>query len=240
MKKRIWELDLLRGVFILAMVAIHLITDLVYVFDIIDLTDPFLKGIYTLSTRWGGILFILLSGICVNFSSHPVRRGLVVTGCGLLVTGVSAGMYLLGFLDQSILIWFGILHCLGVSMVLWPVFKRLHPAALLGIGIIMAAAGLYLEAFVRVDHFWLIPFGVLSPTFSSADYFPLLPNFGYFLVGSALGKWFYPKRQTLFPGVDDTGLIIRFFTFFGRNSLLVYLLHQPLLAGLVWLWDLCF
>lgn len=240
MKKRIWELDFLRGLFILGMVAIHLIDDLVYMFGMIELTDPILKGAYQLCSRWGGILFILISGICVSFSSRPVRRGLVVIGCGLIVTGVSAGMYLFGLSNQSIVIYFGILHCLGVCMLLWPVFKKLHPAVLLGMGVIMAAAGLYLEAFVRVDHFWLIPFGVLSPAFTSADYFPLLPNLGYFLVGSALGKWFYPQRQTLFPKVSGSNLFIRFFAFFGRHSLPVYLLHQPLLTGTVWLWELCF
>lgn len=240
LKKRIWELDFFRGLFILGMIVVHLIDDLVYVFGLIELSDPLLSNIYDLCTRWGGILFILISGICVTFSSRPIKRGLQVVGCGLIVTAVSVGMYLLGFSDGSIIIYFGILHCLGTCMLLWPVFKKLPGWASLITGVLAAAIGLHLEYSVRVDFNYLVPLGLFSNTFVTADYFPLLPNLGYFLIGSALGRWLYPQKQTLFPNVNDRNPVIRFFSFFGRHSLLIYLLHQPLLAALVYVWDLIF
>lgn len=237
MKKRIWELDLLRGVFLVGMIAVHLIDDLVYMFGLMDLSNPALSAVYTLCTNWGGVLFILLSGICASFSTRTVRRGLVVLGGGLIVSAVSMGMYLLDLSDKSIIIYFGILHCLGVCMLLWPLFRSLPGWALVILGVALAGTGLYFDAAVRLEFDYLAPLGLFSRSFATADYFPLLPNLGYFLVGGALGKWLYPQRKTLFPKVNDANPLIRFFTFLGRNSLLIYLLHQPLLAAIVWLWD---
>lgn len=125
-------------------------------------------------------------------------------------------------------------------MLLWMLFKKLPVPALAILGILLAVVGLYLKNNVRVDFPWLIPFGVPSYSFASSDYFPLLPNFGYFLVGAALGKRLYPSRQTLFPKVNAENPVIRFFSFWGKHSLLIYLLHQPILAGLVGLWVLLF
>lgn len=230
MKRRIWELDALRGLLILCMIAIHLTYDLVDLYRVVTLKNPFW---YHLGTAWGGVPFVVISGICVTFGSRPVRRGATVFACGMLCTLVTAGMYLLNFAGKGILIYFGILHCLGVCMMLWPLLKKV-PAplqAMLGIGII--ALGLYTRDHVRVDFPWLVPLGIPNWGFSSSDYFPLLPNLGYFLVGAAMGKWLYPSRQTLFPRVNDQNPILRFFSFCGRHSLLIYLIHQPVLAGLL-------
>lgn len=240
MKKRIWELDVLRGVFLLGVIAFHLAYDLVYLFDLVDLTTPLSRFLFQMGNDWGGTPFLFISGICVSFASRPVKRGLQVIGCGMLITAVTVAIWLLGFVGKDIIIYFGVLHCLGSCMLLWMLFKKLPVPALAILGIILAVVGLYLKNNVRVDFPWLIPFGVPSYSFASSDYFPLLPNFGYFLVGAALGKRLYPNRQTLFPKVNAENPVIRFFSFWGKHSLLIYLLHQPILAGLVGLWVLLF
>ena len=84
MKKRIWELDVLRGVCILGMVVVHLIYDLQTFFSLPFLAD---SRLFDLIKQWGGVLFLLISGICVTLGSHPVRRGLIVFACGLLKPG---------------------------------------------------------------------------------------------------------------------------------------------------------
>ncbi len=236
MKKRIWELDCLRGLFLINMIAFHFAYDLVHLFGLVELTHPILRLWYRMGNDWGGTPFLFISGVCVTFSSRPLRRGLQVIGGGLIVSLVTVGMYLLHFADKSIIIYFGVLHCIGVCMLLWPLFRKLPSPVLLVLGIVMAVGGLYLKNNVRVDFPWLIPFGVPSYSFASSDYFPLLPNLGYFLIGSVLGRKLYPARRTLFPRVNDRNPLIRFFGFFGEHSLLIYLLHQPVLAALISLW----
>ena len=144
------------------------------------------------------------------------------------------------FSDKSIIIYFGVLQCLGVCMLLWPVFRKLPVPVLLVLGVALSAVGLYLRFHVRVEFPWLIPLGFVTRSFASSDYFPLLPNFGYFLVGAFLGRTFYPRRVTCFPKVNPENPVVRFLGFFGKHSLLIYMAHQPVLAAAVGIWVLLF
>lgn len=229
MKKRIWELDALRGICILGVIAVHFLYDISSFYDLVDLNSP----AFSFIALWGGNLFLVISGICVTLGSHPVRRGLLVFGAGLGITAVTGGMYLLGFQDRGIIIWFGVLHCLGLCMLLWPLLNRLSVWVL---GLLAATILLTGHFLVHpVDHPWLVILGFTFPGFSSGDYFPLLPNMGYFLLGAVVGKTLYRKKQTLFPGIDPNWLPIRFFSRCGQLSLPIYLVHQPILTGLIWL-----
>lgn len=232
MKKRIWELDVLRGVCILGMVAVHLIYDLQTFFSLPFLAD---SQLFAIIKQWGGVLFLLISGICVTLGSHPVRRGLIVFACGLLCSAVTAGMYALHMADKSIIIYFGVLHCLGVCMLLWPLLKRLPVWALGLVGLGLSVLGLWISGNVLVDFPWLIPLGLVPGDFVSSDYFPLLPNLGFFLVGAFLGKTLYRKKETLLPRVNPANPVLAFFTLLGKWSLPVYLLHQPVITGLLYL-----
>lgn len=232
MKKRIWELDVLRGVCILGMVVVHLIYDLQTFFSLPFLAD---SRLFDLIKQWGGVLFLLISGICVTLGSHPVRRGLIVFACGLLCSAVTAGMYFLNLADKSIIIYFGVLHCLGVCMLLWPLFKRLPVWALGLLGLGLTVLGLWISGNVVVDFPWLIPLGLVPGDFASSDYFPLLSNLGFFLVGAFLGKTLYRKKETLLPRVNPANPVLAFFTLLGKWSLPVYLLHQPVITGLLYL-----
>ncbi len=239
MRKRIWELDFLRGFFLIGIMAFHFTYDLVNLFGLVELTHPVSRFFYQLGNDWGGVPFLIISGVCVTFGGRPIRRGLTVIGGGMVITLVTVGMYLLQFAGRGIIIYFGVLHCIGLCMLLWPLFKKLPPAALLTIGLILAVAGLYLRhGNVRIDSYALTILGIPGRRFSSSDYFPLLPNLGYFLLGSALGKWLYSSRQTRYPKVNANTFVIRFFSFFGKHSLLFYLLHQPVFAGLILLWTM--
>lgn len=232
MKKRIWELDVLRGVCILGMVVVHLIYDLQTFFSLPFLAD---SRLFDLIKQWGGVLFLLISGICVTLGSHPVRRGLIVFACGLICSAVTAGMYFLNMADKSIIIYFGVLHCLGVCMLLWPLFKRLPVWALGLLGLGLTVLGLWISGNVVVDFPWLIPLGLVPGDFASSDYFPLLSNQGFFLVGAFLGKTLYRKKETLLPRVNPANPVLAFFTLLGKWSLPVYLLHQPIITGLLYL-----
>lgn len=228
MKKRIWELDVFRGVCILGVIAVHFIYDLTKLYGIIDWEYP---DWFSFVKNWGGVLFILLSGVCATLGSRSVRRGLIVFVSGMIITAVTYGMYRFGF-HESIIIYFGVLHCLGVCMMLWFFLKRLPTWLLAVLGIAMVAAGLYLRGVCLVDYPWLVPLGFTFPGFATSDYFPLLPNLGFFLLGAVLGRTVYRKKESLLPFVSDRNIIVRILSFFGRQSLLIYLLHQPVLAAI--------
>lgn len=229
MKPRIWELDAFRGLCIIGVVLVHLVYDLTDLYGIIHWEYP---AWFAFIKDWGGVLFVLLSGICVTLGRHCVRRGLVVFAAGMLITAVTFGMY--KFLDfhKSIIIYFGVLQCVGVCMILWWVCKHLPNWLLLTLGAAMIVYGLYLSTVTPMDHLWLMPLGFLPPRFQTSDYFPLLPNLGYFLVGAVLGRTVYRKKQTLLPTVNPKNPLIRSLSFCGRHSLWIYLLHQPILSAI--------
>ena len=232
MKKRIWELDALRGLCILGMVVVHFVYDLVELYGLIEWEYP---PLFTFVQQWGGVLFLLISGICVTLGSRCIRRGLLVFACGLAVSAVTYGMYYFNFSGKSIIIYFGVLHCLGACMLLWPIFRKLPHWALALIGLVLVLAGLHLRTLPGISHPWFMIFGLPWEGFASSDYFPLLPYLGFFLIGSALGKSVYRNKETLLPRVNTKNLLIRFLSLCGKQSLWIYMLHQPLLSGIFYL-----
>ena len=218
MTKRFWELDALRGICLLGMVFIHLLYDLN-----IPLPLPL-----QLVQDWGGCVFLLLSGVCVTLGHHPVHRGLIVLGCGMVCTLVTWGMYALGFASSQMVIWFGVLHCLGVCMLLWSVFRKLSGTVLASLSVLFVVFGFFSES-ITVPFPWLVPLGFCFPGFASPDFFPLLPNLGFFLLGAVAGGRLYREKISLLPNIPP----MRFLCFCGRHSLLIYLLHQPILYGIL-------
>jgi len=232
MNKRIWELDAFRGICILGMVVVHAVYDLVNLYAMVDWKLP---QAFLFVQKWGGVLFLLLSGICVTLGSRSVRRGGIVFLCGMICTLVTWGMYALGMAGKSLIIYFGVLHCLGCCMLLWPLFRKLPWWALGILGAGMVTAGFWLRGQAGVDSYLWMPFGLPWSGFASSDYFPLLPNLGYFLLGAVLGRSLYRKKQTLFPKVNAENPLLRGLQLCGRHSLWIYLLHQPVLSGIFYL-----
>lgn len=227
MKNRIWELDALRGICILGMVMVHGLYDAVVLYRLVNWQ---IGPVFSFIMNWGGVLFLLLSGICATLSTRGSRRGWIVFCCGMLCTAVTGGMYLLGLSGKEMIIWFGVLHCLGLCMLMWPLFRHCPVWLLLGLGLSFAMIGQYFLAHVRLSHDFLAPLGLTSRFFSSGDYFPLLPNLGFFLLGSAAGKVFYKEKKSLLPHVRANRPVLVFLQLCGRMSLPIYLLHQPVLT----------
>ncbi|MBQ7801336.1 MAG: DUF1624 domain-containing protein [Oscillospiraceae bacterium] len=229
MKNRVWELDALRGVCVIGMIVVHFVFDLVSLYGLVRWEY---NSLFSFIMNWGGVLFLLISGICATLGSRSVRRGLIVFGCGLIVTAVTAGMYLLGIAHESIIIYFGVLHCLGICMMLWYFLKKLPTWALGLLGAALAITGLLIRD-LRVESPYLFWIGLTTETFATADFFPLLPYLGFFLLGAFLGRTLYREKTTLFPKADPGHPIIRLFTACGRHSLIIYLLHQPVLSLII-------
>ena len=225
-KERIWELDAVRGLCIIGMMVIH------FIYDIETFTETNLQipdWLYMIQ-QYGHLLFVLISGICVTLGSRCVKRGAIVFAAGMLITGVTC---LLDYVFHmgDVRIWFGILHLLGVCMMLYPLFKKLPHWALALIGAAFVALGYWFTTF-EVSFPYLFPLGLRPENFfTGADYFPVFPRLGTFLLGAALGKSVYKDKKSLFPKVRPT--ILPALRFVGRHSLEFYILHQPVLLGLV-------
>ena len=235
-------LDTVRGLCILIMVAYHGMYDLV---DIIGLGAPWYTGlpgyIWQQSICW---TFILLSGMCWQLSRHHVKRGLLLVGCGAAITLVTW----LVMPSQRIL--YGVLNLLGLSALLLipleKVFRKIPAwAGLAGALLLFALTrnvsrgslgfeGLVLcplpEWLYTTDLFAVV--GFHSPSFWSTDYFPLLPWFFLFCAGYFL--WSGLSKSSRVKELLQAS--VRPLSFLGRHSLVIYLLHQPVLMGVTLGW----
>lgn len=223
-KERIWELDAFRGLCILFMVAIHLILD-------IKGFDYEGSWLFSLLRNWGGILFLLISGVCLTLGHRGYARGALVFAAGALCSLVTWAMYRLGFFGPDIIIWFGVLHCLGLCMILGQGLNRLPLWVLVLLALPLIGLGYWFRTFYVASRF-LFPLGLMAEGFVSSDYFPLAPNLGWFLLGMVLGRTLYREKRTLFPKVSTAAFPVRALSWCGRHSLLIYLLHQPILEAL--------
>jgi uncharacterized membrane protein len=229
--------DAARGVAILMMVLYHLVYDL-------DTFGGF--GIGSTTGFWGrfadatAFAFVFLAGVSLAISRSRVestlrgwdlfgkylRRGLRILGYAMALTAVSwsLGMGIIAF---------GILHLIGVSIILaYPFLQLRLPNLILGLS--LAATGWYMRAQnVSSESPWLLPFGVVPENLSMPDYRPLLPWFGVVLLGLFVGNVLYRggKRVSRTSGTPSFAGPL---AFLGRNSLFIYLVHQPVMVALLW------
>ena len=179
-----------------------------------SLTLGFSKIKHTLSKKEGQLKIIL--------------HGLKIFGIGLLIT---LGTWL--YLDEGFII-FGVLHCIGISIIFSIPFLTFRVQNLV-LGLVFIFLGLILKTFT-VDFYWLAWLGFKPTTFYTVDYYPLLPWFGVVLIGIFLGNSLYPKgkRRYAIKG-RSTVKIVSFSCFLGRHTLIIYLVHQPIIVGLIYL-----
>jgi len=173
-------------------------------------------------------LFIILCGISSTLSRSNIRRALKLLGVAVIIT---AATYIY---NPSSAIHFGILHCLGVSILIYGlIFEKSKPWACLAAAAVVFGLTVALSLFMRnvpVRFNWLLPFGLTSHTYTSLDYFPLLPWFGVYLAGAALGKSIYARKQSLIAKrLPET-----FINTTGRHSLLIYIVHQPVILAVLY------
>jgi len=127
---------------------------------------------------------------------------------------------------------FGILHLIGVSIILTYPFLRWHRWTSLAAGLVVIALGVYVDRLV-VTFPWLIWLGVKQIGLYMVDFYPVLPWFGISLFGVFAGHTLYPEGQRRF-GLPDWSDVwaVRGLRFLGRHSLLIYLVHQPVLIAI--------
>ena len=231
-KIRFWEIDFFRGIAIMMMIIYHFIFDLNYFnFIKVDMYGGFLN----IFQKIIAISFITLVGISLSLAYNIkskkdlLIKGLIIFAFGLLITLVT-----FIFVREST-IYFGILHFIGLSIIISIIFLRFFKINLIT-GIILIILGNIINKFT-LDSSWLLLFGIKYKGFNTLDYFPLFPWFGLILIGIFVGKFLYKDNSRNFK-LFIKPKKLSFIQFLGRKSLIIYLIHQPILIGLLYLYKI--
>ena len=231
-KKRIDAIDAARG---LALVLMHH-----FLIDLVNLCGApmwiFSNPVFDVLHYIFAGLFIFLAGLCCRFSHSNLRRGVICFAIAMVITVVSS----LPIINDPIR--FGVLHLLGFSMIFFALTHRAWDAIPRKVApviyVLMTVASAYLVAHTSIGNAarWLFPFGWTYKGFYTADWFPIFPWLFVFLIGTWAGLY-----------VTERKLPERFYSFtcpvlpqIGRRSLLIYVLHQPILYGAIYAVKLIF
>ena len=238
-KERIQFIDTIRGLVLVSMILYHASWNLVYIYgvkwDWFHGTGAYL---WQQSICW---TFILLSGFCFSLAKRHFKSGITVFGSGVLVTAVTIAV-----MPQNRVV-FGVLTCIGTCILLlaagekwlkkipaeWGVlfsfliflFTKSINNGYGGIGNILK---------IQLPGKWYCNYfttflGFPFPQFFSTDYFSLFPWFFLFITGFYMGLICQKKDRLQHPLWRKK---IKFFAYAGRHSLVIYLLHQPVIFAL--------
>lgn len=218
-KNRIWELDFLRGIALLLMVYFHIIFDMK---EFYNYPVNYESGFNYFTGRAAFTLFTLLSAISCSLSRNNIKRGLKILSLALIIT-LSTHLY-----GPEFGIKFGVLHFIGTSILLYPLFSKANNYVLAFLGTVIIILGRIFQS-ITVPKDYLFIFGITSSSFVSSDYYPIFPYFGLFLYGIIIGKTLYNNKRSLFSFVPKDNIISRF----GKYTLPIYMLHQPVIIAIL-------
>lgn len=262
-KKRIFELDVLKSVAILAMIFDHF----TYLFSIslgymgwasylfknyYEINDSHLNNFVSFTVRFQDsnlrlaghyifvTLFLFLCGISCTLSRSNLKHGLKTLIGGLVITAATIVMSLVSGEDMYII--FGILTTLGVSILMIALVEKIYDNKwlYLAIGLILIIWGFIIKwwdverlHYLKELSFWEIIQVILGYKIYGMDHFGIIPCTGVVFLGVFFGKTVYANKKTLLPALD--GKWIKPFTFISKHALLVYLLHQVISMIIIFL-----
>ena len=234
-KQRLILIDVARGTALLAMAIYHFTWDL----EFFGYVPPGLttEGGWKLFARLIAGSFLFLVGVSLVLGHGKgirwpsfARRLLMIAAAALAITIATR------FATPDRYIFFGILHCIAVSSILGLAFLRLPPAVTAIAGIAAMLAPYFLASYFFSQN-WLLWLGLSTEPVRSNDYVPVLPWFGPVLLGIAAAG--AGQARGLFEwiaSIDRRQIAVeKPLAFAGRHSLAVYLIHQPVLIGLIYL-----
>ena len=243
--KRFIEIDMLRGLALILMIFGHVLWDLDY-FGI----APINNGLYSMLQRIVPPLFFLLVGLSLivtrkkiedkslevqnNYYLHLVLRGLKIFSFGMIIT-----IGTLIFIPEKVVL-FGVLHCIGLSIVISAPFLKYRNYNLLFATIILFLGTIFAHYHISAPTYAHLLVGLHQVDLwrYTLDYFPMIPWFGFILLGIVVGDWLYSGDERRFKMPDLSRYRpVKIFQWFGRHSLVIYLLHQPIIAGALTLFN---
>lgn len=243
-KDRAWELDFLRGIALIMMLFMHTSWDFRYEFgvDIFSYleADWFWSFVHPVIV----VLFVGVSGICSTFSRSNVKRGLKILAATLVLNIGTLIIYKVTGIPCLII--FNVLSVLTCGIFLYALIAFIEKKTNANpnvANVIMGLIGLYIVIVGCNIHYmdnasdslFFLPVGFnIAGTPPMADYMPLFPWLGVFLLGCVIGRTCYKDKKTLFAGKGKVmSAVARPVEFIGRHSLIIYLAHQPVIYALL-------
>lgn len=236
--QRFIELDVLRGFAIIFMIFLHIIWDLDY-FGLVSMNNQ----IYQFQKIVPSMFFLLL-GICLvvsknkkinqssynekRYNQHVFLRGLKIFGLGMILTMVT----MIFMPDRPII--FGVLHCIGFSIILSIPFLKFKSYNILFATLIILIGVFIGQYTIENPTVFHLTVGLHQANIAryTIDYFPLFPWFGVSLLGIVLGNLLYKdgERRFKIPNLSNYKPVT-VFSWLGQHSLGIYLVHQPIIMG---------
>lgn len=242
--KRLAMIDAYRGFALVNMIAYHGFYDWVNI-----LSMPLVWFSTTKVYIWQQLVvfsFVLISGLVFNYAKHPCKRGIILCLWGFFLT-----ICTYFFVPQEIII-FGVLSFLGSAMLITSILPQNKSAVLMSFLCIAGFSltegwqngywGFYGIKFAAVvfnpsDNLGLFILGIPGTSHYSADYVPIFPWIFVFWLGFFGGQIANSRLKICSIGLNtiskDTRWCYKFLVFLGRNTLMIYLLHQPILYFLL-------
>ncbi len=226
--KRIYWIDWLRGFAILLMVVYHFAFDLdLLEIQSIDFSAPFWV-IFANIIRFSFFVVVGLSLYLSHKKSDFLKRQ-IIRAAKLFVVAMGVTVVTWVF-DPESFIQFGVLHFISIAIILGALFIR-HPRFLFGamfISLILGSA----FAQIKLDTSPLLPIGIAPKTFYTLDYFPIFPWLAIVFFGILLAYVLDYYKLLKNP---EKPIRIKLLEKAGQKSLLIYLVHQPVLLGILWI-----
>jgi uncharacterized membrane protein len=226
--QRILALDMARTTALICMAIFHFTFDLqMFAYIPWDTTQ---HGFWYYFPRMIAGSFLFLAGISLYLAHGRgvrwrafAKRFFIIAGAASIV---SVGTY---YYNPQGMILFGILHCIAASSLIGLVFLRLPAVVTVAVAAGVFALPWFFQdaAFNAGGLLWL---GLSTEKPFMMDYEPMFPWFAPFLIGLAVARW------VRWPVIAPSRMV-RILAFTGQHSLIVYLIHQPILIGLLWVYS---
>lgn len=230
------EIDFGRGVAVVVMIIYHALFDIAFIFNFISL--PWWFWSYTSRIVAGVFLLIVGMSLYLSHQKKASNRAILIKGGKILALGG-----LLTLVSWLVLpawaIAFGILHLIGVSIMLALPLINSPKAVWLGLLVVLVGVAINSSG-IHDSSGWFIPLGITPAFWQTLDYYPLLPWFGVVLIGLGCGQRWYTEgvRHWQLPRVISHHLTTRpgrVIVWIGQHALWLYLIHQPvILITLFW------